>query len=178
MAGGRPPEGKQQRYPELEELASWFHRALTGAGYRSVNEFLSRGLFEKNAVYGVFGAARLLTLESTQALAVALKRTPAQVVPIWTRAKEARDRATLAAERAQAPRVTSWANYRCRLWLCTIYWRPNAPRLNACPTNCLTLKSRPCRACTCGSRCESGWPPTEVNGRTLRSRNRLRIPGA
>jgi hypothetical protein len=109
MAGGRPPEGKQQRYPELEELASWFHRALTGAGYRSVNEFLSRGLFEKNAVYGVFGAARLLTLESTQALAVALKRTPAQVVPIWTRAKEARDRATLAAERAQVPRVTSWA---------------------------------------------------------------------
>jgi hypothetical protein len=109
MAGGRPPTGKQQRYPELEELASWFHRALTDAGYRSVNEFLSRGLFEKNAVYGVFGAARLLTLESTQALAVALKRTPVQVVPIWTRAKEARDRAALAAERAQVPRVTSWA---------------------------------------------------------------------
>lgn len=89
MAGGRPATGKQQRYPELEELASWFHRALADAGYRSVHEFLSRGLFEKNAVYGVFGAARLLTLESTQSLAVALKRTPAQVVPIWTRAKEA-----------------------------------------------------------------------------------------
>jgi hypothetical protein len=57
---------------------------------------LSRGLFEKNAVYGVFGAARLLTLESTQSLAVALKRSPAQVEPIWTRAKEARDRATCA----------------------------------------------------------------------------------
>jgi hypothetical protein len=109
MAGGRPSTGKQQRYPELEELASWFHRALADVGYRSVNEFLSRGLFEKNAVYGVFGAARLLTLESSQALAVALKRTPAQVVPIWTRAKEARDRATFAAERTQAPRVTSWA---------------------------------------------------------------------
>ncbi|MGH3706824.1 MAG: NACHT domain-containing protein [Pseudonocardiaceae bacterium] len=109
MAGGRPTQGKQQRYPELEELASWFHRALTDAGYRTVHEFLGRGLFEKNAVYGVFGAARLLTLESTQSLAVALKRTSAQVVPIWTRAKEARDRATLATERAQQPRVSSWA---------------------------------------------------------------------
>jgi hypothetical protein len=28
MAGGRPLEGKQQRYPELEELASWFHATL------------------------------------------------------------------------------------------------------------------------------------------------------
>jgi hypothetical protein len=108
MAGGRPATGKQQRYPEFEELASWFHRALADAAYRSVHEFLSRGLFEKNAVYGVFGAARLLTLESTQSLVVALKRSPAQVVPIWTRVKEARDRATLAAERAQQPRVTSW----------------------------------------------------------------------
>jgi hypothetical protein len=110
MAGGRPSKGKQQRYVELEELASWFHRALADAGYRSVHEFLGRGLFEKNAVYGVFGAARLLTLEATQSLAVALKRKPAQVVPIWMRAREARDRATLATVRAQEPRVTSWAD--------------------------------------------------------------------
>jgi hypothetical protein len=109
MAGGRPSKGKQQRYPELEELASWFHRALTDAGYRSAHEFLVSGLFEKNAVYGVFSATRLLTLESTQSLAVALKRTSAQVVPIWTRAREARDRATLASVRAQEPRITSWA---------------------------------------------------------------------
>jgi hypothetical protein len=40
MAGGRPTQGK---YPELEELASWFHRALADAGYRSVHEFLGRG---------------------------------------------------------------------------------------------------------------------------------------
>ena len=109
MAGGRPPKGKQQRYPELEELASWFHRALADAGYRSVHEFLRQGLFEKNAVYGVFGATRLLTLASTQSLAVALKRTSVQVVPVWTRAREARDRATRASQRAQEPRVTSWA---------------------------------------------------------------------
>lgn len=109
MAGGRPSKGKQQRYPELEELASWFHRALADAGYRSVHEFLVSGPFEKNAVYGVFSATRLLTLESTQSVAVALKRSPAQVVPIWTRAREARDRATRANLRAQEPRITSWA---------------------------------------------------------------------
>ncbi|MGH3935939.1 MAG: hypothetical protein ACRDS1_13335 [Pseudonocardiaceae bacterium] len=109
MAGGRPPKGKQQRYPELEELVSWFHRALADAGYRSVHEFLGRGLFEKNAVYGVFSGTRLLTLESTQSLAVALKRNPAQVVPIWTRAREARDHTMRATQRAQEPRVTSWA---------------------------------------------------------------------
>ncbi|MGH3426499.1 MAG: hypothetical protein ACRDQZ_02815, partial [Mycobacteriales bacterium] len=109
IPGGRPSEGKQQRYPELEELASWFRQALTDAGYGSVNEFLGRRPFTKKAVYGVFGATQLLTLASTQDLAVALKRTPAQVVPIWTRAKEARDRTTLATERAQQPRVTSWA---------------------------------------------------------------------
>ncbi len=109
MPGGRPSKGKQQRYPELDELASWFHRALADAGYRSVHEFLGRGLFEKNAVYGVFSGTRLLTLESTQSLAVALKRNPAQVVPIWTRAREARDHAMRATLRAQEPRVTSWA---------------------------------------------------------------------
>lgn len=65
MAGGRPVKGTQQRYPELEELASWFHQALADAGYRSVHEFLRRGLFEKNTVYGVFGATRLLTLDAT-----------------------------------------------------------------------------------------------------------------
>ena len=109
MAGGRPSQGKQQRYPELEELASWFDRALADAGYRSVHEFLGRGLFTKNAVYDVFGARRLLSLGYTRALAEALKRNPAQVVPVWTRAKEARDRTKLATARARQPPVTSWA---------------------------------------------------------------------
>ncbi|HEU5475182.1 MAG TPA: hypothetical protein VFV67_31445 [Actinophytocola sp.] len=110
MPGGRPSQGKQQRYPELEELATWFHQALGDAGFGSVHEFLSTGLFEKNAVYGVFNATRLLTLESTQSLAVALKRNPAQVVDVWMRAKEARDRETLAAQRVEQPRLSSWAH--------------------------------------------------------------------
>jgi hypothetical protein len=110
MPGGRPPKGKQPRYPELEELASWFHQALADARYESVHEFLGRGLFEKNAVYGVFGATRLLTLESTQSLAVALKRNPAQVIPVWMRAKEARDRAALVSRRTDQRAITSWAD--------------------------------------------------------------------
>jgi len=84
MAVGRPSQGKQQRYPELEELALWFHRALADAGYRSVHEFLGRRPFAKNAVYGVFGATQLLTLDSTQDLAIALKRTAAQVRLFYT----------------------------------------------------------------------------------------------
>ncbi|GAA1290701.1 hypothetical protein [Saccharothrix xinjiangensis] len=109
MPGGRPSQGKRQRYEELEELAAWFHRALTDAGFGSVHEFLSTGLFEKNAVYGVFGATRLLTLEATQSLAVALKRAPNQVVDVWVRAKEARDRDVLAQQRAEQPRLETWA---------------------------------------------------------------------
>lgn len=110
MPGGRPSQGKQQRYVELEELAAWFHQALVEAGFASVHEFLSTGLFEKNAVYGVFNASRLLTLESTQSLAVALKRNPAQVVDVWMRAKEARDRDAIAAQRAEQPRLSSWTD--------------------------------------------------------------------
>ena len=110
MPGGRPSKGKQLRYPELEELASWFHQALADARYESIHAFLARGLFEKNAVYGVFGATRLLTLESTQSLAVALKRSPAQVIPVWMRAKEARDRAALASARSEQATVRSWAH--------------------------------------------------------------------
>src|SRR6266516_723386 len=110
MPGGRPPKSRQPRYAELEELASWFHQALADAGYQSVHAFLGRGLFEKNAVYGVFGATRLLTLESTQSLAVALKRNAAQVIPIWMRAKEARDRAALATARSDRRMIRSWAD--------------------------------------------------------------------
>jgi hypothetical protein len=110
VPGGRPASGKRQRYPELEELAAWFHRALGEAGYESVLEFVRNGLFEKNAVYGVFGATRLLTLESTQSLAVALKGSTAEVTTVWIRAREARDRAAMAAEKDSRPRVESWAD--------------------------------------------------------------------
>ncbi|AEV84910.1 signal transduction protein [Actinoplanes sp. SE50] len=110
MAGGRPSQGKQQRYDELEELAAWFRQALGDAGFGSVHEFVATGMFEKNAVYGVFNATRLLTLENTQSLAVALRRDAGDVRAVWLRAKEARDRELLAAERAEERRLCSWAD--------------------------------------------------------------------
>ncbi|GAA3844974.1 hypothetical protein GCM10022243_09060 [Saccharothrix violaceirubra] len=110
MPGGRPSQGKQQRYAELEELAAWFHQALGDAGFGSVHEFLALRLFEKNAVYGVFNASRLLTLESTQSLAVALHREPGAVVDVWVRAKEGRDREAMARERAESPRLERWTD--------------------------------------------------------------------
>ncbi|MGW4812520.1 NACHT domain-containing protein [Kitasatospora cineracea] len=61
-------------------------------------------------MYGVHNASRLLTLEFTKALATALGRDPAEVVPIWTRAKEARDRATASEQQAARPRLASWAD--------------------------------------------------------------------
>ncbi|KDN87956.1 hypothetical protein KCH_02830 [Kitasatospora cheerisanensis KCTC 2395] len=97
------------RYPELLELASWFRQALVSAGYGTPNAFVRTGFAGKAAVYGVHNASRLLTLEFTKALATALGRDPAEVVPIWTRAKDARDRATAAEQQSSRPRLTSWS---------------------------------------------------------------------
>lgn len=57
---------------------------------------------------GVFGARRLLTLDSTKSLAVALKQNPAHVEPVWIRAKETMDRAVADQQRATESRVASW----------------------------------------------------------------------
>ncbi|MGW4652020.1 NACHT domain-containing protein [Kitasatospora sp. NPDC004289] len=109
MSAGRPPKGEQEYYPELRELATWFRQALASAGYGTPNSFIRTGFAGKAAVYGVHNASRLLTLEFTKALAIALGRDPAEVVPIWTRAKEARDRATTVQQGAKAPRPSSWS---------------------------------------------------------------------
>jgi len=82
---------------------------LVSAGYGTPNAFIRTGFAGKAAVYGVHNASRLLTLEFTKALATALGRDPAEVVPIWTRAKDARDRATAAEQQSARPRLTSWA---------------------------------------------------------------------
>ncbi|MFD8595726.1 NACHT domain-containing protein [Kitasatospora sp. NPDC059646] len=109
MPAGRPPKDEQVQYPELLELASWFRQALVSAGYGTPNAFVRTGFAGKAAVYGVHNASRLLTLEFTKALATALGRDPAEVVPIWTRAKDARDRATAAEQQSSRPRLTSWS---------------------------------------------------------------------
>lgn len=109
MAGGRPPKhGGVERYPELEELAAWFRRAMADAGYDTPNAVVNAEIAHKNVVYGVVNAARFVKLEHVRALAVGLGRDPAEVVPLWQRAKEAVDRAAAARQDAEAPRLTSW----------------------------------------------------------------------
>ncbi|AZP20376.1 hypothetical protein EJC51_32445 [Streptomyces aquilus] len=109
MPGGRPPKGDQQRHPELEELADWFTQAVEGAGYQSLNAVVRADLATRNVVYGISNATRLYAIRQVKAYAVALGRDPAEVEPIWTRAKEAMDRAADAARTAHAPKLTSWS---------------------------------------------------------------------
>lgn len=138
---------------------------LTAAGYASVHAFLERGLFEKNAVYGVFGASRLLTLESTQSLAVALRRNPAQVVPIWTRAKEARDRAALAAQRAEESKITSWAEIPKPSLALRNLLEAQSASVERLPYELLAVREPACRRCTCDSRSGSRRHPIEPTGK-------------
>ncbi|MCH6160848.1 NACHT domain-containing protein [Streptomyces marispadix] len=110
MAGGRPPkDGGQRRYPELEELAAWFRQAMADAGYETPNAVVRAEIAHKNVVYGIHGASRFLKLEVVRALAVGLRRDPAEVEPLWTKAKEAVDRAATARQATEAPHLTSWA---------------------------------------------------------------------
>ena len=109
MPGGRPDTGRQRSHTELADLAAWFRRALIEAGYDSVNAFVQRHPFEKNRVYGLFKGTRFLTLESTQAVAVALGRKSDEVSPLWWRAKAAMDRAAAAEEDGGKDHVSSWS---------------------------------------------------------------------
>ncbi|GGM10972.1 hypothetical protein GCM10010129_63730 [Streptomyces fumigatiscleroticus] len=110
MVGGRPPKGDQQRHPELEELADWFNHAIEQAGYGSRNGVVRAELTNKNVVYAISNASRLLKLEIVKSYAVALGRDPAEVEPLWTRAKEAMERAAEAAREAKAPQLTAWTD--------------------------------------------------------------------
>ncbi|MFB7086165.1 NACHT domain-containing protein [Streptomyces sp. NPDC056296] len=110
MAGGRPPkDGGPTRYPELEELASWFRQSMADAGYDSPNAVVRAEIAHKNVVYGIHGASRFLKLDVVRALAVGLGRNPAEVEPLWTRAKEAVDRAAAARLAAETPHLTAWS---------------------------------------------------------------------
>ncbi|MDX3262871.1 hypothetical protein PV336_27195 [Streptomyces sp. MI02-2A] len=109
MVVGRPPKGDQQRYPELEELATWFRQAVADAGYESLNAAVRAEIASRNIVYGVCGATRMVKPEIIRSFAVALGREPSEVMPLWTRAKETMDRAAITVKQAQAPRLSSWA---------------------------------------------------------------------
>jgi hypothetical protein len=107
MPGGRPEQGKQKVHAELAELSAWLRQALGDAGFASVNEFVQRHAFEKNQVYGLFRGSRFLTLESTQAVAVALRRRPDEIDVLWWRAKEAIERNAVAERDTR--RLTTWS---------------------------------------------------------------------
>jgi hypothetical protein len=88
-------------------LAGWFGRALADAGYDSVNAFVVRHAFEKNRIYGLFQGTRFLTLQSTQAVAVALGQPIDEVTRLWRQAKAAMERAAASAGDG-AKQVHTW----------------------------------------------------------------------
>ncbi|MBR7673723.1 hypothetical protein KDA82_11980, partial [Streptomyces daliensis] len=111
MPGGRPPKnGGPERYPELEELAEWLRQAMADAGYETPNALVRAEIVPRNVVYGIHNATHFFRIEAVRALAAGLRKDPAAVEPLWRRAKEARDRASVAREAAEAPRLTSWAD--------------------------------------------------------------------
>ncbi|MFB8247531.1 NACHT domain-containing protein [Streptomyces sp. NPDC055952] len=109
VPGGRPPRTERGSYPELAELAAWFHQALGECGHSSINAFVQQHTLDKNKVYEVFNGTVLLSLKSTRALAQLLRRDPAEVEPIWLRAREAMDLRLMAEEDGGRPAVTTWA---------------------------------------------------------------------
>ncbi|WP_030155341.1 NACHT domain-containing protein [Streptomyces sp. NRRL S-244] len=81
---------------------------MTDVGYESLNAVVRAEIAHKNVVYGVCNATRMVKPEVIRSFAVALGRDSSDVMPIWTRAKEAMDRAAHAAKQAQAPSLSSW----------------------------------------------------------------------
>jgi hypothetical protein len=108
MPGGRPTAGAHDSYPELAELAGWFREAIIACGYSSINAFVVQHTLDKNRVYGVANGTQVLRLTSMRELARVLRRDPAEVEPIWLRAKEAMER-RLADQADEQPRLTAWA---------------------------------------------------------------------
>ncbi|MGW1557573.1 NACHT domain-containing protein [Streptomyces sp. NPDC002144] len=109
MPGGRPSRSGHDGYPELAELATWFKEAITNCGYSSVNAFVQQNTLDKNKVYEVARGTVLLSLDSMKGLARLLKRDPAEVEPLWMRAREAMDLRVMADDKDGKPRVVNWA---------------------------------------------------------------------
>ncbi|PJN22945.1 hypothetical protein [Kitasatospora sp. CB02891] len=164
MPAGRPPKDEQEHYPELLELASWFRQALVSAGYGTPNAFIRTGFAGKAAVYGVHNASRLLTLEFTKALATALGRDPAEVVPIWTRAKDARDRATAAEQQSTRPRLTSWAELPLPALALRNLLEAQSRSADRLPYDVLDVKEPPLSAIYVRQQMRAALPPSRESG--------------
>lgn len=109
VPGGRPSRNDRDSYPELAELAAWFRQAIVDASYPSVNAFVQQHTLDKNKIYDLVKGTVLLSLDSTERLARLLKRDPAEIRPIWLRAREARDLQLMAEDENSRPQITSWA---------------------------------------------------------------------
>ncbi|MGW4381828.1 NACHT domain-containing protein [Kitasatospora sp. NPDC004531] len=164
MPAGRPPKDEQEHYPELLELASWFRQALVSAGYGTPNAFVRTGFAGKAAVYGVHNASRLLTLEFTKALATALGRDPAEVVPIWTRAKDARDRATAAEQQSTRPRLTSWSELPLPALALRNLLEAQSRSADRLPYDVLDVKEPPLSAIYVRQQMRAAQPPSRESG--------------
>lgn len=109
VPGGRPTRAGREGYPELAELSAWFKQAIKECGHPSVNAFVQQYTLDKNKIYEVVRGTLLLSLDSTKGLALLLRHDPAEVEPIWLRAREAMDRRLMNEDEEARPRVTSWA---------------------------------------------------------------------
>jgi plasmid maintenance system antidote protein VapI len=108
VPGGRPPREEHEAYPELAEMADWFKRAIGERGHSSVRAFVQQHTLDKNKIYELVRGRVLLSLESTRHLAQLLGRDPAEVEPLWLRAREATDLRLMAEDEQQRPRVAAW----------------------------------------------------------------------
>lgn len=103
MPGGRPSASGPESYPELAELSQWLREAIGSSGYTSIHAFVARHTLDKTKVYGAANGRQLLQLASMRDLARMLGRDPAEVEPIWLRAKEAMELKLSAAQDKQPP---------------------------------------------------------------------------
>ncbi|WP_330300341.1 NACHT domain-containing protein [Streptomyces sp. NBC_00503] len=113
MPAGRPRTTDRRPVPELLDLAKWFQGELETAGYASPNDLRTSRrrtgpLPGKDALYDIFGALELRTLETTQLLAQALGRSPDEVTSKWLRASRALERKKLAERRRASGAAPSW----------------------------------------------------------------------
>ncbi len=119
MPGGRPATSAHEGSPELAELAAWFGQALTDSEYRSINDFVQRQIIDKHRVYQLANGTRLLTLDAVRDVARRLRRDPAEVEPVWFRAREASEHSQAAAREAALPAARSQSTATVVYRLCT-----------------------------------------------------------
>jgi hypothetical protein len=107
MAGGRPPEGKQQRRSWLEEIASWFQAGLN-------SRRISRRAFahshgpDYRVLCRLAGAERLPTEETMRFVAHALGCAWSDFEPMWHRAKQGERQAEWAKHTQRTTPLQSW----------------------------------------------------------------------